>query len=337
MNWPGGAPGGPEGAQRGAADVEDVDPVAAGIGDERPPERVDGEPARVLQLPLAGAEGAPARAVLVARRRPVADDPVVGVVGDVDAPRRVDRHVVGMEELVGLGALAVADAPDAASRRCRRPPAGGRQLSATISREPVTARPCGRSTSPLGDDHHRARPVGREALDPVVARVGDVDRAVRPDRDPAARARVVAAARAEAELPRRAAAGAPRVQDVTRRRRSDRSGPRRRRRRPSRRGRPRPRRPRSGRPGRSPRRRAHAGRSRRGRRPGSRACTGRRRRPSRRARRRTPAGSAARPRRAGRRRRRPSTGHGSAPGHAAEAAAGTQQQGEQDGGDDAQH
>ena len=324
---PGRAPGGAERAQRRAADVEDVDPVAARVGHERARRSASTAIPRGYCSCPRPEPNAPQRArYLYARRRAVADDAVVGVVGDVQPARGSTATSYGMLELAGPVPSPVADVRDEAPAGVedRQPVATS---SATISREPRTARPCGRSTVPGGTITTGAGAVGREALDAVVAGVGDVDRAVRADRDPAARAGVVPAARAEVELARpeplephelssdpsaakRSIRSAPSA-DVDRavgrdRDRADRGQP----------------------PGRCRRRRSRAGTPRRGRRPGSRASTGRRRRPSRPARRPTACGK----------RRTPSArwpitpeaeyGQGSAPGHAAEAAAGASRTGQ---------
>ena len=207
MNWPGRAAVGAERAQRGAADVELVDPVAARIGDEALARGVDRDAARELHVAGLRAEGGPAGAVLVPRRRAVADDPVVGVVGDVHAAGRIDGDVVGVLQLVGLVALPHPHGPDEA-------PAGVEDRQAVVDvvgddQPRLADRQALRAVQPpRRDDHDRRGAVGGEALDPVVAGVGDVDRPVRAERDPAARRRVVAAAGAEVELPGAAAAGA---------------------------------------------------------------------------------------------------------------------------------
>ena len=231
-----------ERAQRGAADVEHVDPVAARVGHERPPRGVDREPARILQLPAPGAERAPARAVRVRRRRAVADDAVVGVVGDEHAARRVDGDVVGIAELARARPRPVPTVPMKPPPRSkiasRWLPVVGHDQPRAADRQPLRA-----LHRPRRHDHRGAVPSGGEALDAVVARVGDVDRARRPIAIPPPAPESLPPPAPKRNSPSSGAARAPRVQQASRRPRSGRSGRRRRRRRPSRRRRPRPPRP----------------------------------------------------------------------------------------------
>ena len=240
MNWPALRPELPNVPQRSPPTSNDVDAVVARVGDVARARRhrrrcragTAAGPARSRTSPSAPGSGS--------GRGPEAHDAVVGVVGHVQpAARRRPRRRRDCAAGRGRG-----PGPEP-TVRMKRPPVSNTASrwwtsSATISRDPRTAIPWGRESRPGRHDHRAARAVRGEALDAVVARVGDVHHPV-GDRDAAARAGRVAAARAEAELAGLRAGRAPAVEQRARRRRSGRSGRCRRRRRSSR---PRPRRPR---------------------------------------------------------------------------------------------
>ena len=239
MNWPATRPEVPNEPSDAPPMSKTSIAVAARIGDVACcPCASTAIPRGYCSWPGAGAERAPARAVLVGRRRPVADDAVVGVVGDVHAPGGSIGDVVGVAQLAGLRARAGADRADEAARRCRRSPAGGgrRRRRSAASRSPPA--PAGASSRPLGTITTAREPSAAKRWIAVVARVGDVDRAVGRPRS-RRRRRSRCRRRRRSGTARRRVPLEPHCSAACRRGRSDRSGRRRRRRRPSRRRRPR--------------------------------------------------------------------------------------------------
>ena len=191
---------GAEAAHQAPAAVEDLDAVVAGVGDVDQPARVDGDPARVGELAGGRPEVPAARLVGVVRRRAEAHDAVVEVVGDEQAPGGVDGDVVGVRELAGARPGPGADGAQEAPAGVEHDEAvvavvGDGDARAAHGQAQRRVEPPGRHDDLPAAAHRRQR----EALDAVVAGVGDVDVAA-ADGDPAARAGVVAAARAEAEL-----------------------------------------------------------------------------------------------------------------------------------------
>ena len=167
------AAGRPERAQQPPVEVEDVDAVVARVGDVDVARAVRRDPAHERELARSAAVGAPAGLVRVAGRRGAeAQDPVVQVVGDEDPPRGVDRDAVREVELARPGARPAEAADDLAARVRHEDAVAlvvGDVEPRALHREALRVRErAGR------EDHRRLRALHREALDAVVARVGDV-------------------------------------------------------------------------------------------------------------------------------------------------------------------